>query len=148
MENNDILIAVSLVERALTLMKEDSREPIKKNALLQVNKLLDNSLAKFTPYTKEVLMLTPCVEIVELIKLLTEDATFVETDNQSKTLIIKKLHDCLDSLYLFAGKFYIENEFSFSLGISDLLKRIVSNCVANNYFFGYDTILRAEGEID
>jgi hypothetical protein len=40
------------------------------------------------------------------------------------------------------------NEFSFSLGTADILKRIVDGCLNNNFYFGIDEQLRREGVID
>lgn len=147
-ENNDVLISISLMERAIALMKEDTREPVRKSSLTQVERMLNNVLIKIVPFTKESLILVPCMEVLELIKVMLEDASFEETDNESKTLIVKKLKDSLNFMYLFAGKHYMTNEFSYSMGLSDILKRVVDNCIANNFYFGYDNILRAEGAID
>lgn len=145
---NDVLICVSLLERSITLLKENTRETIKRSTVEQIKKNLESILIKLTPYCKEVMILSPIMEIIELISIVVADETFVETDNETKVVMVDKLKSSLYALYLFAGKFYMTNEFSFSLGTADILKRIVDGCLNNNFYFGIDEQLRREGVID
>lgn len=145
--NNDILICLSLIERVLPMLKENTRETIKKASLEQINRNLENALSKLVPYCKEAVILTPIMEMIELIKVIKQDDTFVETDNETKKVLVLKTKAALGPLYVFAGKFYIENEFTYSLGLNDLLKRIVDMCLSSEFYFGYDELLRSEGAI-
>lgn len=148
MKTNDILISVSLLERSLAFMGENTREPIRKSTLVQINRLINTAIGKFINYGKDVLILVPLTEVTQLIEVMVSNETFAETDNESKKMLVNKVKEALTSLYLFAGKFYTTNDFDFSMGQEALLRRIVDSCLASNYYFGYDVILRQEGAID
>lgn len=147
MENKDVLIAVSLCERVLAMLKENTRETVKKTAVNSIKKNLETILVKIIPYTKDVMITTPIMEMLELIKIIEQDSSFVETDNETKQALVWKTKLALSQLYLFAGKFYIDHEFPYSMGIADMLKRIIDACLASGFYFGYDEILRKEGSI-
>ena len=147
MKTNDILISVSLLERSLAIMGENTREPIRKSTLIQINRLINTSIGKFINYGKDVLILVPLTEVTQLIEVMVSNETFAETDNESKKLLISKVREALVSLYLFAGKFYTSNDFDYAMGQEALLRRIVDSCLKSNYYFGYDVILRQEGAI-
>lgn len=146
-ENKDVLIAVSLLERVLALTKENTRETVKKVTLNTIKKNLETVLVKVIPYTKDATITTPIMEMLELIKIIEQDSTFVETDNETKETLVWKTKAALGPLYVFAGKFYMEHEFPFSLGVADMLKRIVDACIINDFYFGIDEELRREGSI-
>ncbi len=148
MENKDILIAVSLSERVLLMLKENTRETIKKATLNSIKKNLEMILVKVVNHTNDVMITTPIMEMLELIKVVDADTTFVETDNETKEALVWKIKASLSNLYIFAGKFYMTHEFEYSMGVSDLLKRIIDACLAAGFYFGYDEALRKEGEID
>lgn len=147
MKTNDILISISLLERTLAFMGENTREPIRKSTLEQISRLVDMAVDKFAAYGRDVLILVPLTEVTQLIEVIVSDETFAETDNETKKLLISKVKEALANLYLFAGKFYTANEFEYSMGLGDLIKRIVDNCISSNYYFGYDVLLRQEGAI-
>lgn len=147
MENNDILLGVILLEKILPQLKRNTREPIRRNTLISIQRSIDLCLGKIYPYCSEVMIMTPLMEVRELIATITEQQSFTETDIETKNEICQRIVQALSSLYLFAGKFYMTNEFSFSLGMSDVLRRIVDNCMTNNFYFGYDKILEEEGAI-
>lgn len=147
MESNDILTAINLIERIMPRLHADSRETIRRSQLNQVSQSLTMALRFITKYCSEPLVLTPIMEVVTLIENVTTDDTFVETDVETKELIVKRLNSALVQLYLFAGKFYMTNEFEWSLTLTDVLRHIVDACLNNGFYFGYDTQLRAEGLI-
>ena len=145
--NNDVLICVALMERVLPMLKENTRETIKKSSLEQVNRNLENALSKLVPYCKDAVILTPIMEMIELISVIKQDETFVETDNETKKVLGLKTKAALSGLYVFAGKFYITNEFNYSMGLDDLLKRIIEVCMSSEFYFGYDELLRSQGQV-
>ncbi len=69
---------------------------------------------------------------------LKEQPTFVETDMESKQIIINELSKALNELYKFAGKYYTTNHFTYNLGKEDILRSIVDACINQGYYFGYD----------
>lgn len=147
MENKDVLIAVSLAERVLIMLKENTRETVKKSTIDSIKRNLEMILVKVIPYSKDVMITTPIMEMLELIKIIEQDSSFVETDNETKETLVLKVKMALSQLYLFAGKFYMNNEFPYTMGIADLLKRIVDSCLASGFYFGVDEELITEGSL-
>lgn len=146
-EINEVLSAIILMERVLPRMHANSRETIKRQQLKQVVQSLSMVLRSLSDYCKEPLVLTPIMEVMTLIDNVTADETFVETDAETKELIVSRLDTALTQLYLFAGKFYMEHEFTWTLTKTDVLRHIVDVCMDNGFYFGYDKILQAEGAI-
>lgn len=146
-EINEVLSAIILMERVLPRMHANSRETIKRQQLKQVVQSLSMVLRSLSDYCKEPLVLTPIMEVMTLIDNVTADETFVETDAETKELIVNRLDTALTQLYLFAGKFYMEHEFTWTLTKTDVLRHIVDVCMDNGFYFGYDKILQAEGAI-
>lgn len=145
MDKNEVLSAVILMERIIPRLHANTRELISKQHLTQIQQSLSMVLRQLTNECKDPLVLTPIMEVMTLIDNVTEDETFVETDAETKSLIVDRLADASSQLYLFAGKYYMKNEFTWSLSKFDVLKHIVDNCMELGFYFGYDKQLRAEG---
>lgn len=146
-ENNDVLTSVILMERVIPRLHANSREPISKQQLKQVVQSLSMVLRSLYNDCKEPLVLTPIMEVITLADSVMADDTFVETDNETKTIIVNKLDTAITELYIFAGKFYMTNEFTWTLTKTDALRHIVDACMDNGFYFGYDKTLQAEGVI-
>lgn len=146
-DNNEVLSAVILLQRVIPRLHGNSRETIKRNQLNQISQSVTIILRSLEPYCKEPLVLTPLMEILELIKTVCSDDTFVETDAETKGLLVNRAEDALNYLCIFAGKFYVEHSFTWSFTKAEVLKDIVDTCIQNGYYFGYDKILREEGAI-
>lgn len=146
-ESNDVILGVALLERAKLTVKPESREPIKLTQLNTAMNYAANCLSKLRPHCQESLVLSPIVEATELIDFLLKDENLVETDKETKDILVTKFNDALYALYLFAGKFYVTHEFKYSLGQADILRRIIDSCLAQGYYFGYDKKLMEAGEI-
>lgn len=145
--NNEVLTAVILMERIIPRLHANSRETIKRSSLKQIEQSLTMVLRSLTDNCTNPLVLTPIMEVVELIDEVVTEPSFVETANETKQLIVDRLTTALDNLYVFAGKFYIENEFDFNIGKMDVLRNIVDTCINSGFYFGYDVKLRQEGII-
>lgn len=146
-ENNEVLTAVILMERIIPRLHGNSRETIKRQQLTQIAGSLSMVLKSLSPCCKDPLVLTPIMEVMALIDNLTGNDMFVETDAETKNLMIGRLNSAITSMYLFAGRFYMENEFTWTLTKTDVLRHIVDVCVDNGFYFGIDAELRAEGAI-
>ena len=133
LENNNVLLAVTLMERIEPLLSINTRESIPRIVCSTIKRNY-----KVFPYSKDSEILIPILESVELLDFLCDNEGFVETDYDTKTNLIRLYQEALGALYLFAGKFYEGTEFRFSLGISDVLRRIVDFCVDSGYYFGID----------
>lgn len=146
-DNNEVLSAVILLQRIIPRLHGNTRETIKRNQLQQISQSVVIVLRSLEPYCKEPLVLTPLMEIINLIQTVCADETFVETDSETKSLLVDRAEDAFDYLCLFAGKFYIEHTFTWSFSKSDVLREVVDKCLAKGFYFGYDKILREEGAI-
>jgi hypothetical protein len=146
-EINEVISAIILLERVVPRLHANSRETIKRQQLKQIVQSLSMALRSLTNYCTEPLVLTPIMEVMTLVDSVTADDTFVETDAETKELIVNRLDTALNQLYLFAGRFYMDHEFTWSLTKTDVLRHIVDACMDNGFYFGYDKILQAEGEI-
>lgn len=145
MDKNEVLSAVILMERVIPRLNANSREPISKQHLSQIQQSLSMVLRQLSEECKDPLILTPIMEVMTLIDSVTEDETFVETDAETKALIVSRLADASSQLYLFAGKYYMKNDFTWTLSKFDVLKHIIDNCMELGFYFGYDKELRAQG---
>lgn len=144
--NDTILSSIILMERVIPRLHGNSRETIKRQQLKQV----DETLSLVLQYIKgdvNALVLTPIMEVVQLIDDVTADESFVETDAETKELIISRLSNALTQLYLFAGKYYMDHEFTWTMTKTNVLRNIVDVCMENGNYFGYDIQLRKEGVI-
>lgn len=147
-ENNEIISAVNMMERLLPRLKEDSRETIKRAHLGQIKvnimmilKLLNNNGCN------NLMLLTPLMEVANLIETLMKDDNFIETDEDTKYLIVDRMRPAMVEMYIFAGKFYMEHHFEFVPTQMSILINIVEACINNGFYFGYDEKLKAEGLI-
>lgn len=146
-ENNDVLTALNLMERVIPRLHGESRETIKRTQLNQISQSLSMVLRLITKHCSDPLVLTPIMEVVTLIESVTADESFVETDAETKELMVDRLNASLNKMYLFAGKFYMENEFTWSLTLTSVLRHLVDTCLQNGFYFGYDRELQEEGLI-
>lgn len=145
--NNEVLTAVILMERLIPRLHANSRETIKRSSLKQIEQSLTMVLKALSDNCSDPLVLTPIMEVVELIDTVTTEVSFAETDNETKQLIVDRLTTALNNMYIFAGKFYINNEFEYNIGKMDVLRNIVDTCINAGFYFGYDTKLRQEGAL-
>ena len=146
-ENNDVLTSVILMERVIPRLHANSREPISRQQLKQITQSLSMVLRSLYNDCKEPLVLTPIMEVMTLADNVMADDTFVETDSETKSIIVDRLDTAITELYIFAGKFYMTNEFTWTLTKTDALRHIVDTCMDNGFYFGYDKALQAEGVI-
>lgn len=145
--NDKILTAVILMERIFPRLNVNNRAPISRARLRSIDQSIAMVLEKLNEDCKQSLIITPLIEIMQLIDNLEHDDNFIETDAETKELIIDRMDSALDELYLFAGKFYMDHEFTWALTQSETLRAIVDACISKGFYFGVDNELRAEGVI-
>lgn len=141
---DEVLTAVILMERVMPRLHENTRETISRSHLQQVYQTLTMVLRQLNSNCEDPLVLTPIMEVVTLIDTIVVDG-FVETDDETKQLIVDKLHQALDQLYLFSGKFYMSHEFTWSMTKTDVLRHIVESCLDLGFYFGYDKQISTSG---
>lgn len=136
-----------MVKRIIPRLHANTRETLKKNQLNQIGQSISMVIRMLSPYCKESLIITPLAEVLNLIATVSEDDMFVETDAETKGLIVDRMDSAYEQLCLFAGKFYMTNEFEFTYTKMDILQEIVDTSMRLGFYFGYDKILREEGAI-
>lgn len=145
-ENNEVLSALIVFDRIMPRLNITTRETIKRQRLTQIQESLVMILKLLKGKCSNTLITVPIAEVSELIDTLNSDPAFIETDDESKQIIINKLQSALSQLYLFAGQFYMVNEFTFSPTKAEVLQKVIDNCIAMGYYFGYDAkILAGKG---
>lgn len=147
MTTNDILISIALLERTIPMLKEHTRETIRKDTFNSIVSNIKNSLSKLSGHCKDSTVMMPLMEIVELAEVINADPTFEETSKEIKDMLSTRIRSGLSALYLFAGKYYIDNEFTPSMGLDMLIRNIIDNCINQGFYFGIDVQLRQEGLI-
>lgn len=138
MTTNDVLFAVAILSRTYKMLDPNTRVPISKSTLGSIKNQIGMSLEKIMGHTNDVLILMPLTEADKLIETVISDETFQETPAEVKTILIDKLSYALDMMNLFAGKFYIKNEFDYNPGLFDTVRGIVDSCMKQGYYFGFD----------
>lgn len=136
--NDKVLSAVVLMQRVVPRLNANDRSTISRSHLLSIQQTISMALQQLLNDCNSPHVLTPFMEVVQLIADVTSDETFVETDAETKQLIVDRVKQGLSQLYLFAGAFYMENEFTWTLTKSEVLRSIVDNCIDLGFYFGYD----------
>ncbi len=139
MANNDLLTAVALLERVLPLLKENTRDSIRKDTFNSVQRNLDMCMGKICQYTDDVSILMPLAEMIKLKESLCEDADFVECSADVKKTFVDKTYMALNALYRFTGEYYMDHDFDYSDGMKLLLIRIIESCITQGFYFGTES---------
>ena len=133
--NNNVITAITLIERLKPLCHARDRQPISARNVKQIQDRIGLALQLIGPVMTNGLVLSSLGDLTTLIDVMLEDKTFVETNEESKSIINDKIDTALGQLYLFAGKYYETHEFEFDLGLTDVLCRIVDYNIDNGYYF-------------
>lgn len=136
--NNNVITAITLIERVRPLLHDRDRAPITIRHLLQIQQRLVAALELLSGNIKSPLVTIPLGEVVTLINTLKEDKGFVETSAEVKKSICDSIFESLDELYVEAGKFYETNEFDYSIGLDPILQEIVNRNISRGYYFGME----------
>lgn len=135
--NNNVITAITLIERMRPMLHERDRVPIQAHHLKQIQQRLVSVLEMVSGEVTSPLVLIPFGEIISLIDTLLAEPHFVETTAEVKELICGKVDSALEQLYLFAGKYYETHEFDYSIGLDTILQKIVDMNVQSGYYFGF-----------
>ncbi len=136
--NNNVITAITLIERVKPLLHYRDRAPISVRHLSQIQQRLVTALELLNGNITSPLVTIPLGEVITLITTLKEDRGFVETSAEVKKSICEGILDSLDELYVLAGKFYEEHEFDYSIGLDSILQEIVDRNISRGYYFGME----------
>lgn len=136
--NNNVITAITLIERVRPLLHERDRAPITSRHLVQIQQRLVTALELLSGNIKSPLITIPMGEVITLIDTLNADRGFIETSAEVKQSICKGIFEALDELYVQAGPFYERNEFDYSIGLEPILQEIVNRNIDRGYYFGME----------
>ena len=139
MAGNDLLVAVSVLERAVDALKIDSRQQLNRNALDVCKSCCELCATKLANVGfSDTYTLGRILDSLDLINGLLELDNFVETDTETKELLNRNLGQALETLYVKVGVYYDTHEFELNRMLEPLLARIVDKCIINGFFFGVE----------
>lgn len=138
--NNNVLIALALLERLEPQLKIDKREQISKSNLDLMQRTITQILTKINgvKLENEAVILGNLISVSELIEDLVNDAEFVQTDTATKEIIAAKCMEALDLLYIATGKYYTVADFEPSMRVEAMIIKVIKYCVQKGYYFGKD----------
>lgn len=132
--NNDLLIATSVIERAIRVyVKGEKRSQLTKIELAELASSIAIALSKIK--TDNIHILGPLVDVNTLIEEMLRTESFTETDLETKEVIAQNLYDSLDLLYRECALYYQKNEFSYSVKLDTLLITIIEYCAKRGMRF-------------
>lgn len=136
--NNNLLIGLALLERLESQLKPDSREQLTKESLNLVLRTIEQALEKINnvELRNSTIILGNLISIGDLIKELTSDDDFVQTDVVTKDIICEKYAEALDDLYVQTGDYYTTRDFDYNLRLEPILVRVIKRCVRGGNYFG------------
>lgn len=138
-ENNDVLMAVALLEKVIPMLKADKRDQVNRTTLEACGRNLAQAMNKLSRFNTSLGNIPVyLVGTYDLIEEVLSDSEFDMTDTTTKEVLSENCKSALKELYLFTGKYYFkEHGFEYNMGIDGLLQRIVDNCISQGFYFGY-----------
>ena len=140
-----LMSAVAILTGLKDTLHEDKRIQISAGDLMYINQVLPIVMSSnLSMYSGNLtLALTKLQNIVEVIKTLSQEAGFTETDNEQKSFILKLYNEAYHDIMMFAGKYYSESHgFTATQSQFQLYKTVVDYNIQHGYYFGYDSEYR------
>lgn len=135
--NNNLLLALALIERVRPQLKEDKREQLTRENLMIMGQSLTQALIKVDEAKIDnIYILGNLIGVTDFIENLLSNPGYIETDVETKKVIADKVLSSLDDMYLEVGKYYTEREFDYTIKLEHILNRVIDNCIRRGYYFG------------
>ena len=135
--DNNLLLALALMERIRPQLKDDKREQLTRENLITIQRLLAQVLARIGEgKIVNVYILGNIISASDLIDTLLSSLDYYETDSETKRVIADKILSSLEDMYLEVGKYYVDRDFDYTIKLDNILNRIVDNCIRRGYYFG------------
>lgn len=135
--NNNLLLALALIERVRPQLKEDKREQLTRENLMIMGQSLTQALIKVDEAKIDnIYILGNLIGVTDFIENLLSNPDYIETDVETKKVIADKVLSSLDDMYLEVGKYYTEREFDYTIKLEHILNRVIDNCIRRGYYFG------------
>lgn len=136
MEDNSVLIGVTLLESLRKQLKSDERSQLSRNNLEGLKSYAEQALVKWQK-TSNYIIMSNLVAIAECISSILTDSSVQAVDSATKDLLLKRADTALSESYVVAAKWYdTEHEFVYTPAIRGVLQRIIENAIDREYYFG------------
>lgn len=139
MGDNSLLLALVLLERVKPHLQEDKRVQINRSGLNMISQAVSQALERLNSVLGKdgnIYIIGDLIVVLETVNSLLQDERFTETDLDTKNMLIEKVTEALNKLYIEVGKYYTNNDFDYSPRMVSLLNRIIDVCIDNGYYFG------------
>jgi len=147
MGDNNLLLALSLMERVKPQLKEEKREQINRAGLTLINQMLTQALdciIKTCRDSGNAYIIGYLIGVTNIVSALLQDESYIETDTETKELLAEKVNECMSRIYLEVGKYYTTHDFVYSVKLCPLLNRVIDTCIEQGYYFGVDEKIKEE----
>ena len=137
MAKNGLLIGLALLERTEPLLKADKREQISRLNLESIRLNVTKALEYIAESgVNNIYVNGYLLSAVECMEVMLANTEFIETDLETKDIIVEKITVALENLYLEVGKYYTNQDFEYNMRLFPMLKRVVDECIRKGYYFG------------
>ena len=148
--NNSYLKAFMLVRRTRPLLLADKRAQIRRSGLTAIQQTMGKAveqLQKAEGRKNNILVMGNLVGVVEVVETLLQNSEYVETDTETKDLLLKKVDACIDAMYIDIAEYYMTHDFDIEADQLDkVLQDIIDTCISRGYYFREDELIE-KGEV-
>lgn len=146
--NNSYLKAFMLVKRTKPLLLGGKRAQVRRSGIMAIQQTMSRAweqLQKAEGRKNNMFIVGNMVGILEIVKALLQDENYVETDTETKELLLKKLDECIDAMYPDVAEYYMTHDFDPEADpVENVLQDIIDTCICRGYYFGEDKLIEEE----
>lgn len=136
-----LMSAIAILTGLKDTLHENQRIQISANDLAYINQVLPIVMSSNLHfYTSGItLALTKLQNVVEVIKTISQEDDFTETDNEQKNFIVKLYNEAYHDIMMYAGKYYdTEHSFTITQSQFQLYRTVIDYNIQHGYYFGAD----------
>lgn len=142
MGDNSYLKALMLLKRTKPLLMCERRDQIQRAGLLTIQQMLLRALEQLNRVKdrkSDLLINGNMLGILEIVEMLLENPEYTSTDTETKELLSGKLTDCINTMYVDVGKYYMNHDFDMEADQLDyVLQEVIDKCIQLGYYFDED----------
>lgn len=142
-----LMSAIAILSGLKDTLHENQRIQISANDLAYMNQVLPIVMsANLHFYAGGItLALTKLQNIIEVIKTISQDDGFTETDNDQKNFIVKLYNEAYHDIMMYAGRYYdTMHSFTVTQSQFNLYRKVIDYNIQHGYYFGADEKFKGE----
>lgn len=135
-DNTNLIRAVNILNRAVSLLNIGTREQLDKETLETISNYISGSL-KYIPESEESLKVSKdelSSIFVNIDELINSDG-FTMTNIEIKDRVAQSLSTYVRDFTFNVGKYLTNNKFVYSTGMSNVINDIIDTCLECGYYF-------------